>query len=184
MHKFSPDDALRLERPERYKLIPPHQTLRSLGLAEGMVFADIGTGTGFFARAASDIVGQHGTVYAIDMSDQMLAHLRNGGLPANIVPIHSGEYDIPLPDGTADFAFLAFVAHETPDLERFLTEISRIGKPGIPIAFVEWKKQAEENGPPMEERLDQRDLEAYVRRLFRTTRSGELNASHYFVIAQ
>jgi ubiquinone/menaquinone biosynthesis C-methylase UbiE len=149
-----------------------------------MVFVDVGSGTGFFTRAAAEIVGRSGHVYAVDMSAEMLAFMHAHGIPLNVAPTHSAEYAIPLDDAVADMAFLAFVAHETPDLERFLREVRRIVKPGGRIAIVDWKKQQEEQGPAMEERLDRPDLEAAATRVFRTVFSGELNDSHYYVIGE
>jgi ubiquinone/menaquinone biosynthesis C-methylase UbiE len=182
MHKFSPDNASRLERPERYALIPPETTLRALGLRQGMTIVDLGTGTGFFMRPASAIVGPEGRVYAADMSSDMLSHLRRGGVPDNVEVIQTEEYKIPLPDATADMSFLAFVLHETPDIVRFLKEIERVTRPSGVIAVVEWKKQTEEQGPPEEERLDRLSLLELLKDHPVTFRTGDLNASHYFVL--
>jgi ubiquinone/menaquinone biosynthesis C-methylase UbiE len=184
MHKFSPDNALRLERAERYELIPPEPTLRQLGLTAGMTLIDIGAGTGFFARAASSIVGPTGKVYAADMSIEMLAHFRHQGTPSNVEVIHSGEYDIPLPDASADMSFIAFVAHETPDLPRFLREVVRLTKPSGTIAIVEWKRQSEEHGPPEKERLDQHVLVDRLSALSLVCQTADLNSSHYSVVAR
>lgn len=182
MHKFSPDNALRLERPERYALIPPDATLKQLGLGPGMTMIDIGAGTGYFTRAASAIVGPAGKVYAADMSSDMLAHLHQGGLPGNVETIHSEEYIIPLPDATADLSLLAFVVHETPDIMRFVREATRITKPSGVVAIIEWKKQTEELGPPQEERLDQQDLLTLLADQPGPVHTGDLNTSHYFVL--
>jgi ubiquinone/menaquinone biosynthesis C-methylase UbiE len=184
LHKFSPDNALRLERPERYELIPPEPTLQFLGLKQGMVMIDVGAGTGFFTRAASTIVGPAGKVYAADMSLEMLTHLRQAGVPTNIEVIHSGEYSIPLPDATADLSFVAFVSHETPDLPRFLAEIERVTKPSGAVAIVEWERQHEEHGPPADERLDRQTLLDLLNARSFACHAGDLNASHYYVIAR
>jgi ubiquinone/menaquinone biosynthesis C-methylase UbiE len=182
MHKFSPDNALRLERPERYAQIQPDKTLKMLGLRQGMTMVDIGAGTGFFTRPASTIVGPNGKVYATDMSADMLDHLRQHGVPANVEVLQSGEYALPLPDATADVSLVAFVLHETPDLVRFLKEIDRVTKPSGAVAIIDWKKQTEELGPPEEERLDRQCLLDLLKDHFATIHAGDLNASHYYVL--
>ncbi len=182
MHKFSHHHAERLERPERYALLSPKETLQHFGLIEGMVFADIGAGTGFFSRSASEIVGGNGIVYAVDMSPEMLDYIRNTEPGPNIRPILSGEYSIPLPDASADLVLLAFVVHETPDIPRFLAEAIRITRTGGSVIILDWKKQDEEHGPEKEERLDMHDLLSHLAGFSFTF--GELNASHYFVRIQ
>lgn len=183
MHKFSPDNAQRLERPERYKLIPPGETLRRFGLQPGMRFLDVGAGTGFFSKPAATIVGTTGKVYSVDMSREMLEVLRTGATTPVMEVLLSQEYSIPLPDESADMALLAFVLHENVDRPRLLHEIMRILKPDGRILVIEWKKQKEENGPSMEERLGEEDLMRELSR-FVVAEGGSLNDSHYYAIIQ
>jgi ubiquinone/menaquinone biosynthesis C-methylase UbiE len=179
MHKFSHHHAERLELPERYSLIPPAETLLHFGLRKGMTIADVGAGTGFFTRAASEIVGTDGTVLALDMSSEMIEFLRAQGIQSNVRLMISEEYVFPLSDRCADMTLLAFVVHETPDIPRFINEALRITKPGGTIVIIEWKKQSEERGPEKDERLDVNDLLSHLSGF--SVRSGGLNDSHYFV---
>ena len=181
MHKFSPSNAHRLEHDDRYALIPPSETLKRLGLGKDMTVADIGAGTGFFTRAASDIVGEKGKVYALDMSEEMLEYLKEKGVSPNVEVLLSGEYRLPLPDESVDFAFVAFVLHETPDRNGFLQEIQRVMRKSGRIAIVEWKKHEEEHGLPASERLDQVELESELPKA-QILDHGSLNSSHYFLL--
>ena len=183
MHKFSPDRAGRLERPERYRLLPPRETLLRFGAREGMVIVDVGAGTGFFARAAGEIVGPTGEVIAADISEEMLGFMQETGLPDNVRPILSQEYAVPVPDGGADIVVAAFVVHEASDRGKFLAELKRLLKPGGRILIIEWKKQEEEHGPPCAERLDGADLDESLS-LFRIVDKGSLNASHYYRVVE
>ncbi len=180
MHKFSPQHFERLENPERYKLLQPDHTLRKLGLGPGMTFADIGAGTGFFSRAASAIVGEQGTVFAFDMSKEMLDILKVNGTPANMKVLLSDEYALPLPDDTADFTLLSTVLHENTDPQRLLAEAARVTKSSGKIVIIEWKKQKEEIGPPESERLALEALLPHVSS-FHVLEQGDLTASHYYL---
>jgi ubiquinone/menaquinone biosynthesis C-methylase UbiE len=148
-----------------------------------MTIIDVGAGTGFFARAAARIVGPTGEVVAADISEKMLDLLREKGLPKNVRPVHSQEYSIPLPDRIGDIVLAAFVVHEATDRTRFLDELKRLLKPGGRLLIIEWKKQAEEHGPPQDERLDENDLDASLA-VFRIVGRGSLNTSHYYRVVE
>lgn len=184
MHKFEPGNAARLERAERYQLIPPAATLTKFGLRPGMTFVDIGAGTGFFARAAAEIVGPSGRVFAADIAQGMLEFMQSQGMPGNMTPILSDEYSVPVSDAIADMSFMAFVAHETADLPRFIGEAARLTAPGGRIVIVEWKKQTEEQGPPETERLAETGLLEQIGTQYTVLDHGALNASHYYVVLQ
>jgi ubiquinone/menaquinone biosynthesis C-methylase UbiE len=183
MHKFSPQNAQRLENPERYKLLQPGNTLTKLGLKTGMTFVDIGAGTGFFSRAASEIVGNNGIVFSLDMSDEMLEILKRNGASENMRVLHSEEYRLPVPDSAADLTLAAMVLHENSDVPRLLAEAARVTKPKGKIIIIEWKKQEEEMGPPKAERLGEEEL---IRQLtsFSIIDRGDVSKSHYYLALQ
>lgn len=183
MHKFSPSNAERLESEQRYKLLPPHETLKRFGVRKGMTFVDIGAGTGYFTREAAKIVGSKGMAYAVEMSKEMAAHLKERGVPGNVQVIRSKEYRIPLDDSISDLTWLAFVVHENSEVRRFVREAKRVTKDGGRIVILEWKKQEEEHGPPMEERLSQRDLKKALSD-FAIVEQGSLNRSHYYLVLE
>jgi ubiquinone/menaquinone biosynthesis C-methylase UbiE len=183
MNKFSPEKASILEDDERYKLLEPEGTLRRFGLQEGMTAVDIGAGTGFFSRAASNIVGDAGTVVAADISSEMLEAFRHFRVPKNVRLLHSNEYDVPVPSSFADLVLFAFVLHETEDIPKFLKEGARLLKPDGRIAIIEWKKQEEEWGPSMKERISKNELLSHCKG-FSVLSSVNLNPSHYSCILQ
>lgn len=180
MHKFSPENWTRLESEDRRKLIPPEETLKRFGLKVGMTFVDVGAGTGYFSREASNLVGNSGKVFAVEMSPEMVQILQGRGVPPAMEVIRSEEYSVPLQDSVSDLTWIAFVIHETPDLNRFLNEAARVTRNGGKVVIVEWKKQVEERGPAMEERLDQATLKAQLKK-FIVTGEGSLNPSHYYI---
>ena len=180
MHKFSPENWLRLENENRRKLLPPEQTLRRFGLKEGMTLVDIGAGTGYFSREAANLVGNSGKVFAAEMSLEMVEFLRDRGVPPAVEVLQSEEYSIPIKDSVADLTWIAFVTHETPDIKRFLNEAVRLTRHGGKIVILEWKKQDEERGPAKNERLDQAELRSQLNG-HRVIGEGSLNPSHYYI---
>lgn len=155
-HKFDPDHRARLEDPERLRLLPARDLLVEAGLRPDMSVADVGCGPGFFTLPAAGIVGSAGRVYAIDTSAQMLQVIRErarGGGLHNIETVLAVESAIPLPDGVAEFALLAFVLHEAIQPGAFTREVARLLVPRGRLLLLEWKKEEMPAGPPMRDRL-------------------------------
>ena len=93
-----------------------------------MTVADIGAGTGAFAAAFSDWFGL--TVLAVEPSAAMRAQIpRRPG-----IQVFEGDAStLPLPDGSADGAWLSLVIHHIPDLEAAAREIRRVLRRGAPV---------------------------------------------------
>jgi ubiquinone/menaquinone biosynthesis C-methylase UbiE len=99
-----------------------------LSPSPGMTLVDIGAGTGAFAAAFSDWFGL--TVVAVEPSAAMRAQIpRRPG-----IQVREGDAGaLPLPDGSADGAWLSTVIHHIPDLEAAAREIRRVLRPGAPV---------------------------------------------------
>lgn len=186
MHKFNPEHLGRLVSAEREKELCPERVLREAGLRPGDVFADIGSGPGFFTIPAAAIVGPSGMAFAIDTQEEMLLDLRDRRSPPdNVILLKSEEYEIPLAEFEADFALLAYVLHETGDKTRLLREIGRVLRPGGTLLVIDWVKKAEEKGPPVEERIADKDARAFVEEAgFDVVQLSPMNPSHYKVLAR
>lgn len=101
---------------------------RHLRPSPGMTLADIGAGTGAFTAAFSDWFGLG--VLAVEPSSAMRAQIphRPG---VQVLDGHASA--LPLPDGSADAAWLSTVIHHIPDLEAAAREIRRVLRPGAPV---------------------------------------------------
>lgn len=184
MHKFDPKHIERLLGDERVKDIAPDKVLIEAGLKQGQVFADVGCGPGFFTLPAADIVGATGRVYAIDTQEEMLDALRQRKTPLCVIPVRCGEHSIPVPDAVADLALAAYVLHEAIDKTLFLAEMKRIIKTGGALVIIDWKKQREEHGPPMEERVTETEAADFIKAAgFTDVKVSSMNPSHYKVTA-
>ncbi|MFP4562193.1 MAG: class I SAM-dependent methyltransferase [Spirochaetia bacterium] len=155
-HKFDPDKSYKLHSEKRRKLLPPEKTLKQCGLQKGDVAADIGCGTGYFTLPAARIVGEGGTVYAVDTSRRMLEGLKSRIKEeelSNIEIIHSGEYRIPVEKKSCSFVLLSAVLHEVEDKRKFLSEVKELLHPEGTLAVLEWNTLQPEEGPPLQERI-------------------------------
>ena len=101
---------------------------RHIDPSSGMTLVDIGAGTGAFATAFNDWFGLD--VLAVEPSEAMRAQI-----PARPgIQTFEGHADaLPLPDGSADAAWLSTVIHHIPDLQAVAHEIRRVLRPGSPV---------------------------------------------------
>ncbi|MFB4278507.1 class I SAM-dependent methyltransferase [Nonomuraea sp. MTCD27] len=101
---------------------------RHLDPSPGMTVADIGAGTGMFAAALTDWFDL--SVVAVEPSAAMRAQIpRRPGI--QVLAGDAGA--LPLPDGSADGAWLSLMIHHIPDLEAAAREIRRVLRPGAPV---------------------------------------------------
>jgi SAM-dependent methyltransferase len=101
---------------------------RHLRPSQGMTLVDIGAGTGAFASAFSDWFDLG--VLAVEPSAAMRAQIPR--TPA-IQVLEGDASALPLPDESADAAWLSLVIHHVPDLEAAAREIRRVLRPGAPV---------------------------------------------------
>ena len=134
-----------LEREERQQEERADLLLRELGLKPGMAVADIGAGTGYYARRMAPLVGSGnsgGVVYATDVQPEMMKMLEDGAKKAgltNIKPILGGLKDVNLPDASIDLALMVDVYHELEYPFEVIESLVRALKPGGHIAYVEYR---------------------------------------------
>lgn len=91
----------------------------------------IGCGPGFEPAELARVVGQHGSVHGIDQSEAMLALARRrcSGIP-NITLLKADAIDLPIADNSIDAAVAVQVYEYIEHLERALTELHRVLRPG------------------------------------------------------
>ncbi len=133
-----------LERDDRQQEERGDLLLRELGLKPGMAVADIGAGTGYYARRMAPLVGSSGVVYATDVQPEMMKMLEAGAKKAgltNIKPILGGLKDVQLPDASIDLAIMVDVYHELEFPFEVVDSLVRALKPGGRIAYVEYRME-------------------------------------------
>lgn len=152
-----------LEREEREREERGSMLLEELALQPGMTVADIGAGTGYYARRMAPLVTPGGRIYAVDVQPQMVAMLTQlaseHGLDS-IVPVQAGVSDPGLAPGSVDLALMVDVYHELEYPHEVLGALVRALRPGGRLVFVEYR--AEDDAVPIK-RLHKMS-EAQIRR--------------------
>jgi len=100
---------------------------------------DVATGTGDLALALARRVGAEGEVVGSDFSEEMLAVARRkaGAAGAAITFEWGNALDLPYEDGRFDAATVGFGARNFSDLDRGLTEMARVVRPGGRVVVLE-----------------------------------------------
>jgi ubiquinone/menaquinone biosynthesis C-methylase UbiE len=154
--KFDPARAERLNDPARLERLDPGVMWAAAAIADPLSIVDIGAGTGLLSAAFARLAPR-ATVYATDLSDEMLAWM-TAHLPDDVanrlVPLRSGESAVPLPDGVADLVTMVALYHELDDPEASLVEARRLLHSGGRLLIVDWRREEGATmGPPLAHRV-------------------------------
>jgi cyclopropane fatty-acyl-phospholipid synthase-like methyltransferase len=124
----TPDDTVRrptsepytgslsiFEDPKRAEKLQIDRVMDLLAIREGSVVADIGAGSGWFTVRAARRVGQSGAVYAVEINEEYVNHIKGRaekeGLP-NIRTVLGKEDDPSLPPSSVDSILILKTYHE------------------------------------------------------------------------
>jgi SAM-dependent methyltransferase len=122
--------------------LPETAVLASLGcgnpvsvaeLNEGETVLDLGSGGGIDVILSARRVGPTGTVFGLDMTDEMLALAQANAAHAGVANVHflKGVIEqIPLPAGSVDVVISNCVINLSVDKPAVLAEIARVLRPG------------------------------------------------------
>ncbi len=143
-HVMGHQGAEWLERPEREREEMPNRLVELLKLKDGDVVADIGIGTGYIARRISPKIGDTGTIYGVEIQQEMLdilAEKMAGEGITNIKGVLGTITDPKLPPESVDLAIMVDVYHEFSHPYEMMQNICRALKPGGRVVFVEYRAE-------------------------------------------
>jgi ubiquinone/menaquinone biosynthesis C-methylase UbiE len=152
-----------------FSLVDQDKLFGELQLEDGISFLDLGCGRGEYAIIASEIVGNEGIVYGIDLWEEGVDLLKEeasarGSKNIKTMVADAGE-KIPLEDMSIDVCFMATVFHDlvlANTSENALKEISRVLREQGVLAILEFKKVDGPPGPPLSSRLAPEEVEKRV----------------------
>jgi len=164
-HSFANADRYEalFESPERARWQKPDELIEALGVKPGMVVADIGAGTGYFAARFARAVAPLGTVFASDIEPNMIVFLRDRAdqeaLP-NLIPVLASSDDPRLPDGQADLIFICNTWHHLLDRVSYARRLQAELAPGGRVVIVDFLEGELPVGPPPAHKLSAAQVRA------------------------
>lgn len=143
----------------------PKTTLQQFGLREGMRVADLGSGSGHYTNAAAAMVAPEGRVYAVDVREDMLRHVKETAHHHHRGSIETMWGDIEklggtgLRDQSMDAVILANVLFQIEHRDGLIAEIKRILKPTGKLLVVDWSASYGGMGPDPKHVVNERAAE-------------------------
>ena len=143
-----------LEDPSRDEWQKPHNVVMALGLKPTDTVADIGAGTGYFARRFALHAGK---VYAVDIDEKLLAAARIKA-PANLETVLATPDAPRLPQQSTDVIFFCDVLHHIENRPAYYAKLAKVLKPGGRIVVIDFYKRPLPAGPPPAMKLSDQEV--------------------------
>lgn len=133
-----------LERSERESEENPTKAIDLLKFEKGMVVADVGAGSGYYAIRIAEIVGPTGKVFANDIQPEMLSILKKRlrqKKVSNVEPVLGTEHDPKLPPKSCDVILMVDVYHEFSHPQGMLVKLKEALKDNGRLVLLEYRKE-------------------------------------------
>ena len=177
-HPSSAEFAKVLEDPSRDAWQKPHEVVTVLDLKPTETIADIGAGTGYFARRFAHHAAK---VYAVDIDAKLLA-IAGDKAPANLVTVLAAPDDPRLADASVDTIFFCDVLHHISARPAYYAKLAKALKPGGRIVVIDFYKKELPVGPPPAMKLsDDEVIAEFAQAGFKMTRRLDILPYQYYL---
>jgi len=140
--------------------------------------ADIGAGTGYFARRFAHHAGK---VYAVDIDAKLLAIARDQA-PANLETVLAAPDDPQLPANSIDTMFFCDVLHHIENRPAYYAKLATALKKGGRIVVIDFYKKDLPVGPPPDMKLsDEQVIAEFQQAGFALSKRLEILPYQYYL---
>lgn len=160
-----------------------------MGLHEGMKVGEFGAGSGHYTRAVAAIVGRSGRVYAIDVQEELLKHLKLNSHEQHQHIIETIWGDIEKVGGTKlraaslDAIILANTFFQIENRFGLLAEIKRTLKSGGKLLVIDWAGSYDGMGPVIDKVVPEHEAEDFfINGGFYKVKSFRAGPHHYGLV--
>jgi ubiquinone/menaquinone biosynthesis C-methylase UbiE len=178
-HPPSADEyAQVLDDPSRDGWQKPHQVVMALDLQPAETIADVGAGTGYFARRFANHAGK---VYAVDIDAKLLTIAANNA-PANLETVAALPDDPRLPPQSVDTVFFCDVLHHIENRLAYYTKIAAALKPGGRVVVIDFHEKSLPVGPPSSMKIsDHAVIDEFEKAGFKLNKRLDILPYQYFL---
>ncbi|MFA6158267.1 MAG: class I SAM-dependent methyltransferase [Candidatus Paceibacterota bacterium] len=131
----------------------PGHNIQQLGISDGMIVADLGSGSGFYSLEAAKAVAPMGKVYAVDVQRDMLERLKKEAQRFHVrnIDVIVGDLErlggTKIREGSCDVVIVSNVLFMIEDKKSFLSEAKRILKHKGRVLLIDWSASFSHMGP-------------------------------------
>ena len=135
----------RFERDGREVHDHQAEIVATLELRPGMAVADVGAGTGLFTLAFATAVGPTGTIYAVDLIPEFLAHIRaklqKAGI-GHVQLVQASDRSSELLPASVDLVFMSDAYHHLEYPQHVLATLRVALRPGGSLWVIDFQRDA------------------------------------------
>ena len=166
-----------LESAERVRKLQVDRVIELLDARPGDKVADLGAGSGLFTRPLASKVGPEGVVYAIDINNDLLAHIEETAFEeglTNIKTVLASQYDPKIPE-KVDLVLICDTLHQIENPGVYLSNLVNYLSDGGRVAIIDYERKWPQRFA--ERRYTPLDLDAWM-----TTAGYELDTRFDFLV--
>ncbi len=187
MHNSSFEELVaKFEGPDRDAYQKPDKVLNQMGRLGGKKIIDIGAGTGYFS---TKLAAAGAAVIAADIDQRFLDYIEERkakeGIPTHAIELRKVPADDPLLKAEeVDKALVVNTYHHIEDRVNYFKKVKDGLKEQGELIIVDFKKQEDSFGPPIEMRIASNDVAAELREAgYRRIRINRKILPHQYYVA-
>lgn len=148
--------AKRFEDPARLEWQRPDEVVKRMGLKNGDMVADVGAGTGYFARRIAKAVAPGGAVTGYDIEKGMIEYMKEDARKLGLANYRAELIDAKepaLPAGRFAVIFMCNTYHHIEERVPYLRALMKGLAAGGRVIILDTRMEAKD-GPPVKLRLE------------------------------
>lgn len=166
----------------------PIKNLKTFGLREDMIVADLGAGSGFYTIPLAQMVPK-GKVYAIEIQKDFLTTIKNKGREAHLGNLECLLGDVEkiggtkIKDAILDAVLASNIFFQIENKDKFIEEIKRILKPNGKLLIIDWSLSGSVFGVSFDKIISKDKVrEMFENKGFIWERNIDAGSHHYGII--
>ncbi len=171
------------------QFLDPKKILAQLNIQEEMTMADFGCGTGYFTFPAARMVGEGGSVYAVDIQKGMISAIKSKmsllGI-RNVKPVWANlevSGSTKIEKESCDIVLVIKILFQSKKHKEIFEEAKRVLKPNGTLLVLDWKKTEAPMGPNISLRVAKYQARREAEEVgFKFAREVETDPYHYGLV--
>lgn len=167
----------------------PKKNITQFGLQVGQDVADLGAGSGHYVLESARVVGESGTVYAIDIQPEIVGRIAEDARASRITNIETLVGDLEkeqgsgLREGVVDAVIISNTLFQIQHKKELIKEARRILRDRGRLLVVDWKDSFRGIGPRPEEVVKESEVRAHAEEAgFTFEKTIDAGSYHYGLV--